>query len=369
MVEQPLDRDGDVVVDAEARRRRPASRGAARRRSSPRARPRPSQTAGRTSTRARDDPGAGLVHAREGRVVLGAQPARRGRRPPGRPTRPAPRRRSPASCTVSSSSSPGTAGSTTSTPSSLEQAERLAQPGGEVEPDRVHRVARPEVVAREALVPDHPGLCWHDGHATGRPRVTSRGCRQGTWPTGHDRRHGMGKNRLYDDDVLVIGLGRFGAAAALELHRLGHTVVAVEKDSYLAEAYSRKLSRVIQADAAAPDAADLARMRSFRLAVVGIGSSVEASVLTAGNLVDAGVPVDLGQGGQPRARADPRAHRRRPRHLTRGRLGAAGGPPGQRQAAGLHRVRRRLRDRQDGPAARVPSGSPSTRARSAASTA
>ena len=100
----------------------------------------------------------------------------------------------------------------------------------------------------------------------------------------------MGKNRLYDEDVLVIGLGRFGAAAALELHRLGHTVVAVEKDSYLAEAYSRKLSRVIQADAAAPDTADLARMRSFRLAVVGIGSSVEASILTAGSLIDAGVP-------------------------------------------------------------------------------
>ena len=100
----------------------------------------------------------------------------------------------------------------------------------------------------------------------------------------------MGKNRLYDEDVLVIGLGRFGAAAALELHRLGHTVVAVEKDPSLAEAYSRKLSRVIQADAVAPGTADLARMRSFRLAVVGIGSSVEASILTAGNLIDAGVP-------------------------------------------------------------------------------
>ena len=69
----------------------------------------------------------------------------------------------------------------------------------------------------------------------------------------------MAKNRLYDEDVLVIGLGRFGAAAALELQRLGHTVVAVEKDSLLAEAFSRKLSRVIHADAASPDIVDLAR--------------------------------------------------------------------------------------------------------------
>lgn len=48
----------------------------------------------------------------------------------------------------------------------------------------------------------------------------------------------MARNRLYEEDVLVIGLGRFGAAAALELHRLGHTVVAVEKDPVVAEAFS-----------------------------------------------------------------------------------------------------------------------------------
>ena len=36
--------------------------------------------------------------------------------------------------------------------------------------------------------------------------------------------------KLYDDDVLVIGLGRFGSAVALELQRLGHHVVAVERD-------------------------------------------------------------------------------------------------------------------------------------------
>jgi len=99
----------------------------------------------------------------------------------------------------------------------------------------------------------------------------------------------MGKNRLYDEDVLVIGLGRFGAAAALELHRLGHQVVAVEKDPYRAEAFSGKLSKVIQADAATPSVVTSSRARSFTLAVVGIGSSVEASVLTAGNLIDAGI--------------------------------------------------------------------------------
>jgi len=100
----------------------------------------------------------------------------------------------------------------------------------------------------------------------------------------------MARNRLYDEDVLVIGLGRFGAAAALELHRLGHKVLAVEKDPVTAERFVGKLGKVVQKDAAHPDAIESTRARNFAIAVVGIGSSIEASLLAASNLVDAGVP-------------------------------------------------------------------------------
>ena len=34
----------------------------------------------------------------------------------------------------------------------------------------------------------------------------------------------MARNRLFEDDVIVIGMGRFGASVALELTRLGHRV-------------------------------------------------------------------------------------------------------------------------------------------------
>ncbi len=99
----------------------------------------------------------------------------------------------------------------------------------------------------------------------------------------------MGK-KLYEDDVLVIGLGRFGGSVAVELQRLGHHVVAVERDHELAETFLGKVTKIVQADASQPQAVANLKARSFKLAVVGIGSSVEASVLCAMNLVDAGIP-------------------------------------------------------------------------------
>lgn len=96
--------------------------------------------------------------------------------------------------------------------------------------------------------------------------------------------------KLYEDDVLVIGLGRFGGAVALELQKLGHHVVAVERDPALAETYLGKVTKIVQADAAQPQSMGHLKARSFQLAIVGIGSSVEASVLCAMNLVDAGIP-------------------------------------------------------------------------------
>jgi trk system potassium uptake protein TrkA len=100
----------------------------------------------------------------------------------------------------------------------------------------------------------------------------------------------MARNRLFDDDVMVIGLGRFGSAVALELARLGTRVIAVERDNPLAESYVNKVSRVVHADMAHANAVDLVRSADIKIAIVGIGSSIESSVLAAANLVDAGVP-------------------------------------------------------------------------------
>ena len=96
----------------------------------------------------------------------------------------------------------------------------------------------------------------------------------------------MGKKQ---QDVLVIGLGRFGAAAAIELNRLGHRVTALEKDSGIAESYLGKVFKVVHADASLPRVMADQKCQNFSVAIVAIGSSVESSVLAAANLVDAGV--------------------------------------------------------------------------------
>ncbi|HET8599170.1 MAG TPA: TrkA family potassium uptake protein [Segeticoccus sp.] len=100
----------------------------------------------------------------------------------------------------------------------------------------------------------------------------------------------MPKNRMYDEDALVIGLGRFGSAAALEMQQLGYRVTAAERDPDRAERYSGKLARVVPVDATDPEQLQQLRIQNFRIAVVAVGTSVESSLLAAGNLVDAQVP-------------------------------------------------------------------------------
>ena len=90
-----------------------------------------------------------------------------------------------------------------------------------------------------------------------------------------------------DTAVLVIGLGRFGSALATTLDSSGTDVLAVEKDPDLIQTWSGRLP-IVEADTTNREALEQLGARDFPIAVVGIGSSLEASVLTTGNLVDMG---------------------------------------------------------------------------------
>ena len=94
----------------------------------------------------------------------------------------------------------------------------------------------------------------------------------------------------HDAPVIVIGLGRFGAATAGQLDRLDREVLAVDEDAALVQKWSERVTHAVQADARNIDALRQIGAQDFSIAVVAVGSSIEASVLITANLVDLKVP-------------------------------------------------------------------------------
>jgi trk system potassium uptake protein TrkA len=90
--------------------------------------------------------------------------------------------------------------------------------------------------------------------------------------------------------VLVIGLGRFGAGAAGQLDRLGREVLAVDESLALVQKWSDRVTHAVQADARSIEALKQIGAQDFSVAVVAVGSSIEASVLITANLVDLKIP-------------------------------------------------------------------------------
>jgi trk system potassium uptake protein TrkA len=88
----------------------------------------------------------------------------------------------------------------------------------------------------------------------------------------------------------VIGLGRFGGATADQLTALNRDVLAVDEDMTLVQEWSEKVTHAVQADARSIDALRQIGASDFAVAVVAVGSSIEASVLITANLVDLGIP-------------------------------------------------------------------------------
>ena len=92
-----------------------------------------------------------------------------------------------------------------------------------------------------------------------------------------------------DAQVLVIGLGRFGSSVARTLIELGREVLAVDADATTVQRFSDELTHVVEADSTDVRALKQLGAGEFKRAVVGIGTDVEASILTTSALVDLGV--------------------------------------------------------------------------------
>jgi trk system potassium uptake protein TrkA len=93
-----------------------------------------------------------------------------------------------------------------------------------------------------------------------------------------------------DDGVLVIGLGRFGTALAETLMDLGHQVLGVDSDADNVQRNADRLTHVVEADGTDDQVMRQLGAGEFGRAVVGIGTDLEASILTTSVLVDLQVP-------------------------------------------------------------------------------
>jgi trk system potassium uptake protein len=89
--------------------------------------------------------------------------------------------------------------------------------------------------------------------------------------------------------VLVIGLGRFGTAVARSLVQLGHDVLAVDERPEIVQRFASDFTHVVAADATDTEALRQIGAEQFDRAVIGIGTDIEASVLTVLSIVELGI--------------------------------------------------------------------------------
>ncbi len=85
--------------------------------------------------------------------------------------------------------------------------------------------------------------------------------------------------------VAVIGLGRFGGSLALELEAQGTEVLGIDVDEDTVQSYNGRLTHVVRADSTREEVLRQLSVHEFDRAVVGIGSDLEASILTTSRLL------------------------------------------------------------------------------------
>jgi trk system potassium uptake protein TrkA len=89
--------------------------------------------------------------------------------------------------------------------------------------------------------------------------------------------------------VLVIGLGRFGTAAARELMSLGHEVLAIDSDEARVNDIAPEVTHAIQLDASDDDALRAVGAADFQHAIVAMSGNTEASIFATMALKNLGV--------------------------------------------------------------------------------
>ncbi len=99
------------------------------------------------------------------------------------------------------------------------------------------------------------------------------------------------------EQVMVIGLGRFGSALALELERLGNEVLAIDRSEGLVNEIAPDVTHALQLDAADEEALRSAGAGDFATAIVAISSDAEPSIFATMVLKRLGVRTVIAKAG------------------------------------------------------------------------
>ncbi len=78
---------------------------------------------------------------------------------------------------------------------------------------------------------------------------------------------------------VVIGCGRFGQSVAIKLAELGSEVMAVDASAEIIQTLSEKVTYAVQADVTDENAIKALGIRNFDVAIITIGSDIQASIL------------------------------------------------------------------------------------------
>lgn len=99
--------------------------------------------------------------------------------------------------------------------------------------------------------------------------------------------------------VVVIGLGRFGSAAARELHALGHEVLAIDASESAVNDIAPEVTHAVQVDATDENALRAVGAGDFQTAIVAVSSALEASIFATMALKRLGVPTVIAKAAGP----------------------------------------------------------------------
>ncbi|MEA3489621.1 MAG: TrkA family potassium uptake protein [Candidatus Omnitrophota bacterium] len=94
----------------------------------------------------------------------------------------------------------------------------------------------------------------------------------------------------------VIGLGRFGSSVAITLAEKGQQVVAIDKNEELVHDIMDNVTKAVCLDASDEKAVRSVGLQHVDVAICGIGTDVESSILVTLLLKDLGVPVIVCKG-------------------------------------------------------------------------